>query len=52
MPEININNFSTRLGKTVGKMFHGLFPQVPQFEGRQIATFHNQRDFIFFRRHR
>ncbi|KAJ2285595.1 Ribosome production factor 1, partial [Coemansia sp. RSA 2706] len=25
---------------------------VPEFQGRQVATFHNQRDFIFFRRHR
>jgi len=33
-------------------MLASLFPQVPEFVGRQVATFHNQRDFIFFRRHR
>jgi ribosome production factor 1 len=33
-------------------MFNSLFPHVPEFQGRQVATFHNQRDFIFFRRHR
>ena len=27
-------------------------PQNPEFRGRQVATFHNQRDFLFFRRHR
>jgi hypothetical protein len=26
--------------------------QEPQFEGRQVVTFHNQRDFIFVRHHR
>ncbi|KAJ3416937.1 Ribosome production factor 1 [Chytridiales sp. JEL 0842] len=51
-PELILNNFNTRLGHTVGRMLAALFPQVPEFEGRQVATFHNQRDFIFFRRHR
>ena len=51
-PEIILNNFQTRLGHTVGRFFASLFPQVPEFTGRQVATFHNQRDFIFFRRHR
>lgn len=40
------------LGMTIGRFFMSLFPQVPQFSGRQVVTFHNQRDFIFFRRHR
>ena len=26
--------------------------QQPEFEGRQVVTFHNQRDFIFVRHHR
>jgi ribosome production factor 1 len=26
--------------------------QAPQFVGRRVCTFHNQRDFIFFRQHR
>ena len=30
-------------------MFASLFNQDPHFKGRQVATFHNQRDFIFFR---
>ena len=25
---------------------------MPQFKGRQVVTLHNQRDFLFFRRHR
>ncbi|KAJ3326396.1 Ribosome production factor 1 [Gonapodya sp. JEL0774] len=51
-PELILNNFNTRLGHTVGRMFAALFPTVPEFKGRQVATLHNQRDFIFFRRHR
>lgn len=26
--------------------------QKAEFEGRRVCTFHNQRDFIFFRQHR
>lgn len=33
-------------------MFQTLFPPLPEFEGRQVVTLHNQRDFLFFRRHR
>ena len=51
-PELNMANFDTMLGLTVGRFLTALFPFKPQFEGRQIVTFHNQRDFIFFRRHR
>ncbi|KAM3876383.1 ribosome production factor 1 [Diretmus argenteus] len=51
-PEVILNNFSTRLGHSIGRMFAALFPHNPQFVGRQVATFHNQRDFIFFRFHR
>lgn len=51
-PEVILNNFSTRLGHSIGRLFAALFPQDPQFLGRQVATFHNQRDFIFFRFHR
>lgn len=51
-PELILNNFNTRLGHTVGRMFASLFPKNPEFDGRQVATIHNQRDFIFFRRHR
>ncbi|KAK9458653.1 anticodon-binding protein [Lipomyces oligophaga] len=52
VPELILNNFSTRLGATVGRMFQALFPQTPEFIGRQAVTLHNQRDYIFFRRHR
>ncbi|XP_072516332.1 ribosome production factor 1 [Salminus brasiliensis] len=51
-PEVILNNFTTRLGHSIGRMFAALFPHDPQFTGRQVATFHNQRDFIFFRFHR
>ncbi|XP_056020232.1 ribosome production factor 1-like [Ostrea edulis] len=51
-PELILNNFSTRLGHSVGRVFASLFPHEPQFHGRRVATFHNQRDFIFFRHHR
>lgn len=33
-------------------MFASIFPNQPQFRGRQVITFHNQRDYIFFRHHR
>ncbi len=48
-PELILNHFDTRLGHRVGRMFASLFPQDPQFRGRRVVTFHNQRDFIFVR---
>jgi ribosome production factor 1 len=51
-PELLLNNFSTRLGRRVGRLLGSLFPHKPDFEGRQVVTIHNQRDFIFFRHHR
>ena len=51
-PELILNNFTTRLGHTIGRVFAALFPQKPDFTGRQVVTFHCQRDYIFFRRHR
>jgi len=51
-PELILNGFNTRLGHTVGRMFAALHPHDPQFKGRQVVTFHNQRDFIFVRFHR
>eukprot|EP00116_Pleurobrachia_bachei_P003228 sb/3463490/ len=51
-PEVILNNFSTRLGHSIGRMMGSLFHYDPQFRGRNCVTFHNQRDFIFFRRHR
>ncbi|EPX72967.1 brix domain-containing protein Rpf1 [Schizosaccharomyces octosporus yFS286] len=52
IPELIINNFSTRLGLTVARAFQSLFIQQPQIQGRQVVTIHCQRDFLFFRRHR
>jgi len=51
-PELVLNNFSTGLGHAIGRMFQTLFPPLPEFQGRQVVTLHNQRDFLFFRRHR
>ncbi|WVQ85853.1 hypothetical protein IAT38_008021 [Cryptococcus sp. DSM 104549] len=51
-PELILNNFATLLGNSVGRLFGSLFPPQPQFRGRQVVTLHNQRDFLFFRRHR
>ncbi|KAJ8469877.1 hypothetical protein ONZ45_g16740 [Pleurotus djamor] len=51
-PELILNGFVTRLGLAVGRMFQTLFPPIPEFQGRQVVTLHNQRDFLFFRRHR
>ena len=51
-PEIILNNFNTRLGHRTGRFLGSLFPHAPEFQGRQVATFHNQRDFIFVRHHR
>ena len=51
-PEVILNNFTTRLGHSVGRMFAALFPHHPEFRGRRVVTFHNQRDFIFVRHHR
>eukprot|EP00941_MAST-03F_sp_MAST-3F-sp1_P001258 g1258.t1 len=52
LPEILLNNFNTRLGHRVGRMLGSLFPHNPEFKGRQVVTFHNQRDYIFVRHHR
>ncbi|KAK7679437.1 hypothetical protein QCA50_017491 [Cerrena zonata] len=51
-PELVLNGFVTRLGHSVGRLFQTLFPPMPEFQGRQVVTLHNQRDFLFFRRHR
>ncbi|KAG8039161.1 hypothetical protein G9C98_003468 [Cotesia typhae] len=51
-PEVILNNFSTRLGHTIGRMLGALFHYQPEFKGCRAVTFHNQRDYIFFRHHR
>nr|XP_053643436.1 probable ribosome production factor 1 [Cherax quadricarinatus] len=51
-PEVILNNFKTRLGRAVARMLGALFHYDPEFKGRRACTFHNQRDYIFFRHHR
>lgn len=51
-PELILNNFNTRLGRRIGRQLAALFPQKPDFRGRRTVTFHNQRDFVFFRHYR
>ena len=51
-PELILNNFRTPLGLLTAHLFRSLFPSQPQLEGRQVVTLHNQRDYIFVRRHR
>lgn len=51
-PEVILNNFTTRLGCTIGRMLGALFHYESEFKGRRVVTFHNQRDYIFFRHHR
>lgn len=51
-PELILNNFRTPLGLLLAKQFQQMFPPQPQLEGRQVVTLHNQRDYIFLRRHR
>lgn len=48
-PEVILNNFHTRLGFTISRMLAALFHYEPEFRGKRCVTFHNQRDYIFFR---
>jgi ribosome production factor 1 len=52
IPELNLHGFSTRVGHRVGRFLGSLFPHNAEFQGRQVVTFHNQRDYIFVRHHR
>ena len=51
-PELILNNFHTPLGLLTARLFLTLFPPQPELQGRQVVTLHNQRDYIFVRRHR
>jgi len=51
-PEVILNRFTTRLGHRVGRFCGSLFSHNPEFRGRNVVTFHNQRDFVFVRFHR
>ncbi|KAL6249006.1 Ribosome production factor 1 [Rhinocladiella similis] len=52
IPELILNNFTTPLGLLTAHLFRSLFPAAPDLKGRQVLTLHNQRDYIFLRRHR
>jgi ribosome production factor 1 len=52
IPELNLHGFGTRLGHRVGRLLGSLFPHDAEFQGRQVVTFHNQRDYVFIRHHR
>lgn len=51
-PELIFKNFKTKVGHRLSRILNSLFPLQPQLEGRQVVTFHNQRDYVFFRHHR
>ncbi|CAB9516561.1 production factor 1 [Seminavis robusta] len=53
IPELNLHGFATRMGHRIGRLLGSLFPaRDAEFQGRQVVTFHNQRDFLFVRHHR
>lgn len=55
LPEVLLNNFSTPLGNRIGRVIGSLFAHkqdADDFVGRNVVTFHNQRDYIFVRCHR
>lgn len=51
-PELIFKNFDTRLGRRIARMLEVLFPSTRDYDGRAVATFLNQRDYIFLRTHR
>ncbi|KAF2446401.1 Brix-domain-containing protein [Karstenula rhodostoma CBS 690.94] len=51
-PELVLNGFRTPLGLLTAHLWRGLFPAQPELQGRTAVTLHNQRDYIFLRRHR
>ncbi|GAB7362152.1 hypothetical protein MBLNU230_g2178t1 [Neophaeotheca triangularis] len=51
-PELILNGFRTPLGLLTAQLFKSIFPSRPEIFGRQVVTLHNQRDYIFLRRHR
>lgn len=51
-PELILNGFRTPLGLLAAHLFRTMFPPQPELVGRQVVTLHNQRDYIFVRRHR
>ena len=51
-PELMFRNFKTTLGYRVQRALNALFPKDEELKGRELITFQNQRDYIFFRYYR
>jgi ribosome production factor 1 len=51
-PELIFKGFKTKVGHRLSRIMNALFPHSEEIRGRQVCTFHNQRDYIFFRKHR
>lgn len=51
-PELLFKNFKTNLGFRIKRALNALFPKNEELKGRELVTFHNQRDYIFFRYYR
>jgi len=57
LPIVLANNFTTRLGIRIQSLMNSLFQANPINDvsegevGGRVITFHNQRDYIFFRQH-
>lgn len=51
-PELLFKNFKTSLGYRLSRILNGIFPRNEELKGRELITFHNQRDYIFFRYYR
>lgn len=52
IPELILNNFRTPLGLLTAHLFKSMYPAAPEVQGRTVVTMHNQRDYVFVRRHR
>ncbi|KAF0991459.1 hypothetical protein HZS_554 [Henneguya salminicola] len=51
-PEMQLTNFKTPIGIMVSTMLKNLFPPGENLYGRQVATWQNHKDYIFFRQYR
>ena len=51
-PELMFKNFKTTLGFRVQRALNALFPKDEELKGRELITFQNKRDYIFFRYYR
>ncbi len=45
-PELNLQGYNTTVGLLTARVFQTLFPPQPEFEGRQVVTMHNHRDYV------